>query len=108
MRAGEERRARVRRKLREYFQACDESGKRYTLSGLKVALGRDAAQWDSLMADELLRPDVELAVERIRDALEQRGDTMAVMLRKELGGGTKPTGERLEVKFGEGGDDYGG
>lgn len=100
---------RVRRKLREYFQACDESGKRYTLSGLKVALGRDAAQWDSLMADELLRPDVELAVERIRDALEQRGDTMAVMLRKELGGGgTKPPKEQIEVKFGEGGDDYGG
>lgn len=99
---------RVRRKLREYFQACDESGKRYTLSGLKVALGRDAAQWDSLMADELLRPDVELAVERIRDALEQRGDTMAVMLRKELGVGAKPPKEQIEVRFGEDGEDYGG
>lgn len=95
--------------MREYFAECDRQGKRYTLSGLKVAVVVGKTTWEMMMADELLRPDLELAVERIRDALEQRGDTMAVMLRKELGsGGAKPAKEQIEVTFGEGGDDYGG
>ena len=104
----EKTRTRVRRKIQAYFADCDEGKRRCTLSGLKVALGATGTKWKKLMEDELLRPDLELAVERIRDALEQRGDTMAVMLRKELGGAAQSGPERLEVKFGESGDDYGG
>lgn len=104
----EKTRARVRKKIQAYFDDCDTGKRRCTLSGLKVALGATGVKWKKLMEDALLRPDLELAVERIRDALEQRGDTMAVMLRKELGGGSKAAGEPLEVKFGESGDDYGG
>ncbi len=94
--------------MRQHYAHCDREGKRYTLSGLKVAVVVGKTTWEMMMADELLRPELELAVERIRDALEQRGDTMAVMLRKELGGGAKPPKEQIEVTFGEGGDDYGG
>lgn len=105
----DETRAKVRKKIKAYFEDCDAGKRRCTLSGLKVAVGATEAKWKKLMEDQFLRVDLELAVERIRDALEQRGDTMAVMLRKELGGGgTKPPKEQIEVKFGEGGDDYGG
>lgn len=106
---GYKRRRRIRQQIRGYFAQCEEKGKKYTLSGLKVAVGATGKEWEALFQDRLLRRDMELALERIRDALEQRGDAMAVMLRKELGGTAKPEaeGSTVDVRFGEEGD-FGG
>lgn len=97
--------------MREYFVKCDETGRRYTLSGLKVAVGAAGKEWEELFADQRLRPELELAVEKIRDTLEQRGDSMAVMLRKELGSAAareKSAPKRLEVSFEGDAGEYGG
>ncbi len=102
---------RVRRKMREYFETCDKEGKRYTLPGLRVAMGADMAYWEALRQDERFALEIELALDRIRDTLEQRGDSMAVMLRKELGSAAakdKSAPKRLEVSFEGGTGEYGG
>ncbi len=113
---GEYRWERIKRVCREYFAACDREGKRYTVAGLRMALGADSGKWDEMMADEKVRPALDLALDKIRDSLEQRADQMAIAqlrqpefgkkrVEKDEGGKTV-----LEVVFGDGGklEDYGG
>lgn len=82
-RSHEKRNATVRRKIREYFAQCDEEGKKYTQPGLQVALGVDEKTLAEWSRDRYLGADMELARAKIRDALEQREDQMAVYLRRQ-------------------------
>lgn len=114
MRRNEGRNTKVRRLTREYFERCEQLGRRYTLAGLKAALGLYAKDWDALRSDPRLGPELELALMRIMDELEQRGDSMALLLRRELGRELKegrPAAAQAgkEVLFGgeNGGREYG-
>ncbi len=107
--------ARARRICREYFEACDREEKRYTVAGLRMAFGADGNKWDEMMADEQVRPTLDLALDKIRDSLEQRADQMAVAQLRQPEFGKKRTEKEeggtvtLEVVFGDGGklEDYG-
>lgn len=81
----EKRNAGVRRKLREYFDRCDAEGKKYTYPGLRVALGATEKTLEAWRRDKSLGPDIELALAKIRDGLEQREDQMALYLRRQEG-----------------------
>ncbi len=110
--ANSNRRTLWRRKCEEYFRACDEEGRRYTLAGLKLALGADEEEWSRLTGDPALRDIFQLAVARIQDSLEQREDQMALYLRRqsEYGGGRGAGAAVIQVRFGDGGslEEYGG
>lgn len=106
---------RARRLCREYFASCDREGKRYTVAGLRMAFGADGSKWDEIMGDEQIRPILDLALDRIRDSLEQRADQMAVVqLRQPEFGERRAEKEYgrmgIEVVFRDGGrlEDYGG
>lgn len=101
-------RAQKRKRIKEYFERCKKEKRRCTISGLKAALEVGEERWKELCQDQYMKRDMELAIARIQDELEQRGDTMAVMLRKELGQAAKPEGGSLSVGFGEEQGDYGG
>ncbi len=113
---GENRWGRAKRVCREYFEACDKEDRRYTVAGLRMAFGADGAKWDLMMADEKVRPTLDLALDKIRDSLEQRADQMAVAQLRQPEFGKKRTEKdeggtvTLEVVFGDGGklEEYGG
>ncbi len=112
---GEYRWERARRVCREYFAACDREDRRYTVAGLRMAFGADGAKWDGMMADEKVRPILDLALDKIRDSLEQRADQMAVAQLRQPEFGKKRAEKDeggkavLEVVFGDGGklEEYG-
>lgn len=112
---GEYRWERARRICREYFDACDREDKRYTVAGLRMAFGADGAKWAGMMADEKVRPVLDLALDKIRDSLEQRADQMAVAQLRQPEFGKRRTEKdegstvSFEVVFGDGGklEDYG-
>ncbi len=107
---------RARRICREYFEGCDREEKRYTVAGLRMAFGADGDKWDQMMEDAQVRPVLDLALDRIRDSLEQRADQMAVaqLRQPEFGGkrSEKEEGGQVAVilLFGDGGklEEYGG
>lgn len=79
----ERRNATARKRMRAYFEQCDAEGKKYTYPGLQVALGVDGKTLEEWSRDKYLGPDIELARAKVRDALEQREDQMAVYLRRQ-------------------------
>lgn len=106
----DKRNARVRRQMREYFAKCDREGKKYTHAGLQVALGASAKTLEEWSHDKRLGPDIELARAKIRDALEQREDQMAVYLRRQESAGESGQGLGVLIYFEKPEDvkDYGG
>lgn len=108
--------ARARRICREYFAACDLEGRQYTVAGLRMAFGADGGKWEEMMADQQVRPTLDLALDKIRDSLEQRADQMAVAQLRQPEFGKKRTEKEeggkaaLTVVFGDGGklEEYGG
>lgn len=96
MELSREVRSRARKQIEAYFERCRKEGRRCTLPGLKVALEAGEAQWSRLCADRLLRRELELAVARIQDEVEQEGGQRIATARhqaltqatREAGGGT--------------------
>ncbi len=106
---------RAQQVCRGYFAACGREGKRYTVAGLRMAFRADGEKWGALMEDPQVRPVLDLALDKIRDSLEQRADQMAVAQLRQPEFGKKRADKdeggkvELEVVFGDGGvlEDYG-
>lgn len=100
--------ARLEQKCRQYFDACDSAGRRYTRPGLALALGVDSwtlSRWEEGdPGGTQVRRVLRRAMDRIADGLQQRTDSVASLLLKQpcYGGGGESGGEavRIRVTFG--------
>lgn len=71
-----------------YFQTCDQEGKRYTFPGLALALGitpGTLSKWaeDVEGTHEAVAETLKKALAKMSDALQQRNDNMAIFSLKQ-------------------------